>query len=126
VIYFIQSGDSEFVKIGYCAGEARARLGQLQVGNPLPLRLVSVKEGGKNIEALLHDRFEHLRVRGEWFKWDAELRDFARPFIDGEPSDLLKLRREYARDVVAGRPLANPEYAKIFNRSPQPCVNAQQ
>jgi hypothetical protein len=65
VIYFIQSGQRPFVKIGYCTGDPRRRLGRLQIGNPEELRLISTKDGGRTEELEWHGRFDHLRVRGE-------------------------------------------------------------
>lgn len=114
MIYFIQSGKSEFVKIGYCAGEPKMRLATLQVGNPEKLVLIAVKEGSKDDEARWHAMFDHLRVRGEWFRWDVELRDAAKPLLE-DPDELRQLREIYCRDLVAGR-LPEPEiYRKLFS-----------
>lgn len=113
MIYFIRSGS--FVKIGYCAGDPKLRLGQLQVGNPEPLRLVAVKEGDQAAEARWHAMFDHLRVRGEWFRWDdAELRDAAKPLIVDE-DELQAARIQYAKDLVAGRQSAQETYEKLFS-----------
>jgi hypothetical protein len=114
MIYFIQSGRSEFVKIGHCSGEPSIRLGQLQVGNPERLRLIAVKEGGKEVETRWHAMFEHLHVRGEWFRWDDELRDAAKPLLV-DADEIKAARITYARDLVAGRQSAPETYEKLFS-----------
>jgi hypothetical protein len=114
MIYFIQSGRSRFVKIGYCAGEPRVRLAQLQVGNPDPLKLIAVKEGDKDAEKRWHQMFDYLRVRGEWFRWDDELRDAAKPLLE-EPDELQRARIQYARDIVAGRQSERHVYERLFS-----------
>lgn len=45
MIYFIQSG--EFVKIGHCERDPIRRLEKLQIGNPIPLRLIALMEGSR-------------------------------------------------------------------------------
>jgi hypothetical protein len=110
MIYFIQSGRSDFVKVGHCAGKPRARLGQLQVGNPEELRLIAVKEGGAREEAVFHERFAHLHVRGEWFRWDDELRDAARPLLE-DPDTIRDQRIKGIRALVAMAPDA---YDRLF------------
>lgn len=100
MIYFIKAG--EFVKIGYCAADPKARRAQLQVGNPVDLRLIAIKEGDMAEEAVWHRRFAHLRVRGEWFKWHDDIRDWARPLLE-DPNADLDVRNQYARALVAGR-----------------------
>jgi hypothetical protein len=113
MIYFIQSGRSEFVKIGYCKGEPRARLGQLQVGNPEELRLLAVIDGDLAFEAYIHQQLSHLRVRGEWFKWSDEMAEWARPLLD-EPNALREVRAQHARDLVAGRTSSEELYRKLL------------
>src|SRR4051812_35101412 len=110
MIYFIQSGRSEFVKIGHCAGNPRMRLGQLQVGNPEELRLIAVKEGGVQEEIAFHQRFDHLRIRGEWFSWDEELRDAARPLLE-DPDTIREQRIQGIRALVA---MPRDAYEQMF------------
>lgn len=99
MIYFIQSGN--FVKIGHSAGDPRHRLGRLQIGNPEKLTLIAVIEGGRNEEAVWHDRFCDLRVRGEWFKWEGALRDAVTPNIIEKPR---YDRKQAILDLVAMPP----------------------
>jgi hypothetical protein len=114
MIYFILSGNGRFVKIGHCTGDPKARLSQLQTGNPEKLTLVSVKDGGRGEEGVWHSRFEHLRVRGEWFEWTEDLRYAAGPLFKDEATQ-RELRCQYARALVAGRRGdANRAYARLL------------
>ena len=78
-VYFIQAEDGGPVKIG-CTGELRGRIRDLQVGNPQKLRVVetiSCGELGNHtahwIERTIHQRLQHLYVRGEWFRDEPSL-----------------------------------------------------
>lgn len=68
MIYFVQAPDGS-VKIGYTANWAQ-RLRVLQVGHSAPLKLLRRARGGSREELWLHRRFTHLRIRGEWFRYD--------------------------------------------------------
>lgn len=74
MIYFIQSSDN-FIKIGYSANPAK-RLASLQTSAAEPLILLGTVTGGRDKEEVLHDRFSHLRISGEWFRPDQELLDY--------------------------------------------------
>ena len=63
-VYFIQVG--EHVKIG-TSTRTEARLSAGQTMNALPLKLIGTVRGDRRLEKALHKRFDHLRVRGEWF-----------------------------------------------------------
>lgn len=113
MIYFIQSGDSEFVKIGYCLGKPETRLRQLQCGNPEPLRLIAVRDGSRDDESYWHQQFAHLRVRGEWFKWCDEIKEYATPLL-ADPEVKRRARQQYARDIVAGRASTQEVYEQLL------------
>lgn len=70
-VYFIAAGQNR-IKIGW-ARNVRRRLKELQIGSHVRLSLLAAIPGGRQREAELHERFEHLRVRGEWFRADPEL-----------------------------------------------------
>lgn len=70
-IYFIREADGP-VKIGV-AKNPRERIATLQCGNPRPLEIVGVWRGYHFEERQLHERFEHLRLAGEWFEPTDEL-----------------------------------------------------
>lgn len=61
------------VKIGR-ASDPYARLLQLQVGSPIPLKLLWVSDDFTEEE--LHQRFSQYRKHGEWFAYSDEIRDF--------------------------------------------------
>lgn len=67
-VYFIQSGTTGPIKIGYSAGPPGRRLAALQTGHPEPLRLLATIEGGRETEINLHRRFAAHRKTGEWFE----------------------------------------------------------
>lgn len=72
-VYFIRAG--EFVKIGY-AGFVAGRMKELQTSNPLPLELLHKEPGNLVLEAKYHASFAALHVRGEWFRYEGEIRDY--------------------------------------------------
>lgn len=63
-VYFISDG--EVVKIGHTLNVI-GRLNDLQVANPKQLWLVGIIEGGISKEKELHNKFNFLKRRGEWF-----------------------------------------------------------
>ena len=67
-IYFIRSGETGPVKIGWVKSSVESRLLALQCGNPEELIICKVLEN-KSIadEYELHRRFSKFRIRGEWF-----------------------------------------------------------
>ncbi len=78
-VYFILDAKSNAVKIG-TSHSVEERMIDIQVGNPNKLRVIAVIPQGDseqgNIEKELHGKFKHLRMRGEWFKYDGELKSF--------------------------------------------------
>ncbi|MBX5206720.1 GIY-YIG nuclease family protein [Rhizobium sp. NZLR11] len=75
MIYFIET--QGLVKIGY-SNDPRRRFHNLSIGCPTVCTLIGVTEGGKAEERALHQRFTELKVRGEWFKFTAEVNSFIR------------------------------------------------
>lgn len=75
MIYFVKNGNDNEIKIGY-ADNVKQRMCSLQTSNSNDLKLIGVMEGEKVVEQNIHERFAHLRVRGEWFTLSDELRDF--------------------------------------------------
>jgi hypothetical protein len=59
------------VKLGKSAGHPSVRMGELQVGNPRPLRLLAYT--AHLTEAALHRRLHRDRLRGEWFRLAPQL-----------------------------------------------------
>lgn len=56
------------VKIGYTSGDMRQRLAALQCGSPFELKVCRLEQGPRSQENVLHRRFAHLRLHGEWFE----------------------------------------------------------
>ena len=65
-VYFIQEGDSGPIKIGV-AKNVKTRMNTLQVGNPRTLHLLGTLPAKVGTERVLHNRFRHNRIGGEWF-----------------------------------------------------------
>lgn len=77
-IYAVLAEELGLVKIGV-AKHPLSRLTHMQTGSPAQLRLIGVSETvetPEEIERVTHLRFSHLRVRGEWFRYDAEMAAF--------------------------------------------------
>lgn len=72
-VYFVQSGDRPFVKIGWTI-DVQARLTHLQCGNPDTLNLLAIITGTADDERGWHKRFTHLSVRNEWFSLNEEMK----------------------------------------------------
>jgi hypothetical protein len=54
----------------------KGRLTQLQTANPYPLELLHTIEGTLEQEKELHIKFKHLQHKGEWFKFDKEIKNY--------------------------------------------------
>ena len=79
-VYFIHSEESNAVKIGR-AKDVEKRLKSLQTAHPHELKIIKIfkLKGGKaaqELESSLHQKFDHLRLSGEWFKAEPELLDY--------------------------------------------------
>lgn len=71
--YFILCSRTNSVKIGI-AKDIDSRLKVLQTANPFQLSILDYTEG--NIEKTLHKKFEHLKTKGEWFKYSDEIKSY--------------------------------------------------
>lgn len=69
-VYFVKQDD--FVKIGY-ATDFDKRLSSLQTASPHTLEALALIPGYKDVEKFFHDKFKHLKHRGEWYKIDDSL-----------------------------------------------------
>lgn len=74
-IYFIKESALGSIKIGISRSVAD-RLSQLQRNMPQKLECLGFIEGNFSDEKILHEKFSHLKIRGEWFREDNELSDF--------------------------------------------------
>ena len=78
MIYFIQSEENGYIKIGYSqnANTLETRLSTLQIGNPHRLTLLKTIEGDIKYEKVLHLVFADDRILGEWFEPTTSLLNF--------------------------------------------------
>lgn len=72
-IYFVEADGH--IKIGF-AKNWRSRITTLQIANHRRLKVVGVIAGSQEQERGLHQRFAHLRSRGEWFQKGEELANY--------------------------------------------------
>lgn len=120
-VYFILVGDK--VKIGYSA-RPLDRLRALQTSHPDKLHILATLPGSQKTEGRLHERFDRYKVRGEWFHFTPEIRQFINRFghnrktlrdvpVPAVPSKpkmpvlpevtrLLKLRTQYGAHSAIG------------------------
>jgi hypothetical protein len=85
IVYFIRSGTDGPIKIGK-ASDVMRRLSGLQSAHAEELRLLATTRAVTEDE--LHQRFAHLRMRGEWFRAEPELL----AFIDSMRGQKMPLR----------------------------------
>ena len=72
-VYVLQDGGH--VKIGRTC-DPDLRIADLQTAHHRPLTLVCAVPAHAALERALHERFAHLKQKGEWFTLDAELTSF--------------------------------------------------
>jgi Meiotically up-regulated gene 113 len=72
MVYLIACDKTRVCKIGHTKN-IESRLTTLQTGHAYPLRLVFSLEGGHDLERWLHFKFKHLRLKGEWFRFEHHL-----------------------------------------------------
>src|SRR5574343_50716 len=73
-VYFCQT--ESFIKIGWTLLGTSQRVRGIEMACPTPIRLLKTIKGGRDLEAALHQRFAHLRHRGEWFHAGTDLVEF--------------------------------------------------
>lgn len=81
-VYFISDGRQR-MKIGRAVDPMR-RLAELQVSHGQRLTLTVAVPAHAVVETAIHKRFEHLRLSGEWFAIDDELRVFVGALLSGK------------------------------------------
>lgn len=90
LVYFI-GAEGGPIKIGK-ATDVKKRLSSHQTSNPEALRVYGVMRGD---ESAIHQKFEHLRLRGEWFRREPELLAFISGNRDAslwpDPAPIVKI-----------------------------------
>jgi len=77
-IYLVACEQPLSVKIGFTTKHPRARLKQLQTGNPSKLKLMGWYPGSLQAEREIHDSLGEFRMQGEWFRLTPEANDALR------------------------------------------------
>lgn len=73
-IYWLRAEGVGHIKIGYSARPA-ARMEELRVISPVPLRLIGLDLGSPATERHLHRQLQPHRLHGEWFQAVPEVFD---------------------------------------------------
>ena len=79
-LYFIEAVGTRYIKIGR-SGNPEKRRQQLATGSPNKLVLLGSISGGAELEKELHEKFDNLRLNGEWFVFSDELKEFIKQAI---------------------------------------------
>lgn len=75
-VYFIKSEKTHEVKIGFTAGAIEKRMASLQTAHPCKLKLMAIIPGSMEHENSLHEKFDSIRLHGEWFRPSPDLLTF--------------------------------------------------
>jgi hypothetical protein len=75
VVYGIKPVSFDYLKIGYCR-DSYDRLKTLQVAWPIELQWVFKIAGDMYLEEAIQHELWPSRVRGDWFNYDASVREF--------------------------------------------------
>ena len=69
MIYFIQTHDKKYIKIGYTFSSKtiKGRLAGLQSANPEPLKILKTIKGNALAEKDIQNLFSNSCIQGEWF-----------------------------------------------------------
>jgi hypothetical protein len=101
MIYFMQPTDGGPVKIGYTENLEQRRL-NLESAYRRPLAVLATMEGGREEEAAIHQRFDHLRIgRSEQFRPAADLMCFiVRPLLVGPNPDAIEPMEDHRKPLI--------------------------
>ena len=61
-------------KIGF-SNNVFKRITAIQTGCPFKLEIFCIVEGSVQTEKKLHKKYDHLRLNGEWFKYEGLLKN---------------------------------------------------
>lgn len=74
-VYFVEAVGTNRIKIGITKN-INSRLSSLECNSPYKLNLIYAFPGYISKEKEIHKRFEHLRIKGEWFKYTNEVKQY--------------------------------------------------
>lgn len=93
MIYFVQSGTTGPIKIGYTSkDDVKERIANLQTSHHEQLHLLGIMAGDKEIETKLHLFYSPHRIRGEWFESTPQVLMFIMGLIQGYATNDLMSR----------------------------------
>jgi len=95
--YFVRDGD--VIKIG-SSMRPRRRLNALQTGIARQLEILAIVDMAVADEMTVHQQFAHLRIRGEWFRAEADLIEFI---------ETIKPHHVAGPDVIEPKPIPAKE-----------------
>lgn len=109
-VYFIRSGDTGPVKIGWAA-DVEKRRRQLQTNHPYPLQVLRTVPTRRGTERWLQRHYEATQLLGEWFVFDAGM-------LTIEPPDLAAKLKPKKRNVALLEQFTRPMTADEFYSRP--------
>lgn len=71
-VYFVLAPSAKAVKIGITT-DIPARINAIRAVSPVEIELLREIPANVETERQLHKKFSHLRMHGEWFRYEAEL-----------------------------------------------------
>jgi hypothetical protein len=102
-IYFIESPEEGLIKIGF-SNNVKHRLDALQKNYGRPLNILLVKSGTKEDEAVIHEMFNELRIKGEWFAATEKIKEFIKESNSNTEEDYESDPRDSVRVNVRVTP----------------------
>lgn len=92
-VYLIQENDGEYTKIGL-SEDVENRRNNFQTANPRELHILCKipHDNPAKLETELHSRYKHKRVRGEWYRLDANDINEIRGLESNAPNDPEQLQ----------------------------------
>lgn len=90
-LYAVSGAD--LVKIGICAKNIQERLSGLQVGSPVPLKLLGYVGCYRSLETDVHRLLWGYRTHGEWFRREPLVDQVVSMIVERDYDSLLQLVR---------------------------------
>ncbi len=110
MIYFVRRCGSNFVKVGFTAGDPLDRISTLQTSSAEELELMATAAGTVQDERSIHRRLADTRLEGEWFEMSPLLAEII-ALADPEFASLAKLEPGIIRLAhVAGSVEYGPKF----------------
>lgn len=108
-VYVVRCLTTGLFKIGV-ANDPQARLTSLQTGSASPLELLFTIDGDGTLERELHEQYDRVRQRGEWFALEP---DHLQSLMGRATLAMRANVREADRDLLA-KMIKDPEIAEFI------------